>query len=49
MKGLPIKETIVNGKKRIIIERSASGEDKVKDAILRVMGDEYEFKDKEVS
>jgi hypothetical protein len=43
MNGLPVKSTIVNGKRRIIITRSASGVSKVKEAILVVMGPGWEF------
>lgn len=43
MPGLLEKETIMNGKRKMIIIRSASGEDKIKDAILLVMGPGWEF------
>lgn len=38
-------EIRVNGKLRMVIEKYASGEDKVKEAILKVMGSDWEFKD----
>lgn len=41
---MQIKTEIVDGKKRIIITRSVSGVDKVKEAMLAVMGPGYEFK-----
>ncbi len=40
-----IKQVCTDGKRRIIIRRSTSGVDKIKDAILAVMGPSYTFDD----
>lgn len=42
---MEIKTEIVNRKKKIIITRAASGEDKVREAILLVMGKGWEYKE----
>lgn len=38
-----MREEIVNGKRRIIITRIATGEDRTREAALVVMGNEYEY------
>lgn len=42
---MKIKYEILEGKKRMIIIRYASGIDKAKEAVLKVMGNEYEYMD----
>lgn len=44
---MEFKTTLVNGKKRVIITRSASGVDKTKEAVLLVMKG-YEYPNDEV-
>lgn len=39
------KVIIVNGKTKMIIRKTCSGVDKTKEAVLRVMGPEWEYKD----
>lgn len=36
---------LVDGKKRIVITRAVSGVDKTKEAVLAVMGKNYEYKE----
>lgn len=38
---------IVDGKRRVVFTRRASGVDKMKEAVLLVMGPGYKFKDEE--
>lgn len=40
---MTIRTEITNGKKKMIITRKASGVDKSKEAVLKVMGDGFEF------
>ncbi|MCX7884276.1 MAG: hypothetical protein N2448_04515 [Caloramator sp.] len=40
---MKIKTEYVCGKKRVIIIREATGIDKTKEAILKVMGEDWEF------
>ncbi|KYH35873.1 hypothetical protein CLTEP_02660 [Clostridium tepidiprofundi DSM 19306] len=43
---MQVRTEIINGKRRICITKSASGEDKAREAVLKVMGnDEYEYKE----
>lgn len=44
---MKIRDVVVQGKKRIIFNLKASGEDKVKDAMLVVMGPGWYFEDDE--
>lgn len=44
---LKAKSEIINGRKRIIFSRQASGVDKTKEAVLKVMGGEWEYKKSE--
>lgn len=39
------KSEIVDGKRRMIITRSISGVDKTKEAVARVMGKDWEYKE----
>lgn len=41
------RSEIIDGKKKIIITREASGVDKTKEAVLRVMGPGWRYKDDE--
>jgi len=41
---MEIRTEIVRGKRRIIIIESSSGVDKTKEAVLKVMGKDWEYK-----
>lgn len=42
---MQIRKELVDGKKRIIVIKEASGVDKTKEAVLRVMGPGWKYKD----
>jgi hypothetical protein len=41
---MQIRTEIVNGKRKVIITRSASGIDRTREAVLSVMGKGYKYK-----
>lgn len=43
------RSEVVNGKKRIIFVRVATGVDKTREAVLKAMGPGWEYKKKEVT
>lgn len=45
---MKIKTELVNGKKRLIITKEASGVDKTKEAVLKVMGPGWSYKEDKV-
>jgi len=49
MKHLPVREEIIDGKKRIIFIREATGIDKRKEAALRVFGEGWIYDEGEDS
>lgn len=42
-----VRTQIVNGRNRVFITRGVSGVDKKKEVVLKIMGDNYEFDEKE--
>ncbi|MEW9093985.1 MAG: hypothetical protein AB2417_02785 [Clostridiaceae bacterium] len=41
---MQIRTELIDGKKRIIVTKEASGIDKTKEAVLKVMGPGWEYK-----
>ncbi|KIE47127.1 hypothetical protein U732_1090 [Clostridium argentinense CDC 2741] len=42
---MQVKTEIINGRRRLIITKGVSGVDKTKEAVLAVMGSEWEYED----
>lgn len=42
---MQIRSEIIDGKKRIVITRTTSGVDNTKEAVLKIMGKGWEYKD----